>query len=381
LRYYARGELPADDPVADEVLRRFVRAAILTVRVYDRLLATEKYEAAVFHHGIYVPQGPAGDALRRHGVRVVNWNPSYRNSTFIFSHDDSYHHTLMDEPTDVWTDMAWSPAHEKEILEYLASRALGTRDWIWFFEKPDQDEAVFARQIGLDPSKPTIGMLTNVAWDAQLHFPANAFANIFEWAYATIDHFVTRPDLQLVIRIHPAEVRGAVPSRQLMADAIRERFPNLPPNIFVVAPETDVSTYALMRLCSSAILYGTKMGVELSAIGMPVIVAGEAWIRNKGVTHDVTDASEYETLLARLPNLPAMTPEQISRARKYAYHFFYRRMMPLPFMISGKKGYDLAIQGLADLAAGASAGLDYVCDGILTGAPFIYPAERLGAAG
>ncbi len=47
-----------------------------------------------------------------------------------------------------------------------------------------------------------------------------------------------------------------------------------------------MSTYALMSLCNSAIIYGTKMGVELTSVGLPVIVAGEAWIRNKGLTHD-----------------------------------------------------------------------------------------------
>ena len=33
------------------------------------------------------------------GIRVVNWNPAYRKQSFIFSHGDTYHHTLMDEPT------------------------------------------------------------------------------------------------------------------------------------------------------------------------------------------------------------------------------------------------------------------------------------------
>ena len=49
-----------------------------------------------------------------------------------------------------------------------------------------------------------------------------------------------------------------------------------------------MSTYALMSLCNAAIIYGTKMGVELTSVGLPVIVAGEAWIRNKGLTHDAS---------------------------------------------------------------------------------------------
>ena len=50
-----------------------------------------------------------------------------------------------------------------------------------------------------------------------------------------------------------------------------------------------MSTYALMSLCNTAIIYGTKMGVELTSVGMPVVVAGEAWIRNN-ITTKIEDA-------------------------------------------------------------------------------------------
>jgi hypothetical protein len=380
LRYYARGALP-DSSEAEEILRKFVAAAMTTSRVYDRLLPQRNYVSAVFHHGIYVPQGPAGDALRRHGVRVINWNPSYRQSTFIFSHGDSYHHTLMEEPTAVWENMEWSPAHEKEITDYLTSRALGTRDWIWFFEKPDQDALAYAKEVGLDPNKPTIGMLSNVAWDAQLHYPANAFKNMFEWVFQIFDYFSTRPDMQLLVRIHPAEIRGTVPSRQLLLDEINARYPKRPSNIFVVPPDRDISTYALMGLCSTALIYGTKMGVELSSIGMPVIVAGEAWIRNKGLTLDATSPAQHLEMLKQLPSLAKLTGDRLQRARRYAYHFFFRRMIPLSFLVPGKKAYDLAVPNLAALEHGASRGLDVVCDGVLSGAPFVYEAERYGLDG
>lgn len=378
LRYFATGDLPPGED-ADNVLRRFVAAAVLMTCAFDRLLDREQYAAAVFHHGIYVPQGPTGDVLRRRGIRVVNWNPSYRKSTFIFSHGNSYHYTLMNEPTEAWEGMTWSPDHEAAILDYLASRAEATRDWIWFHEKPEHDAGVFARQLGLDLTRPLIGMLSNVSWDAQLHYPANAFENMFDWVFKTFDYFAKRPELQLLLRIHPAEIRGTTPSRQPLLGEIQKRYPELPKNIFVIAPESNVSTYAAMALCSTIIVYGTKMGVELSAVGKPVIVAGEAWIRNKGLTWDAQNQSDYFALLDRLPDMPAMSAEQIQRARMYAYHFFFRRMLPLPFIVPAKgKLYGLDIGDLTELGRGKYPGLDAVCDGILEGAPFVYAAERLG---
>jgi hypothetical protein len=140
-----------------------------------------------------------------------------------------------------------------------------------------------------------------------------------------------------------------------------------------VPPESGLSTYALMSLCNSAIIYGTKMGVELTSVGLPVIVAGEAWIRNKGITLDASSPEEYFHLLSQLPFAERLSPPQLARARRYAYHFFFNRMIPLAF-IEPKAGYPiyrLKLDRLQQLLPGASQGLDTICDGILAKAPFV----------
>jgi len=63
-------------------------------------------------------------------------------------------------------------------------------------------------------------------------------------------------------------------------------------------------------------------------------------------------------------------------ARKYAFHFFFRRMIPLPFIISPEKyTFSLKISNLEELMPGHDPGLDVICDGTLNNAPFVYPAE------
>jgi hypothetical protein len=151
----------------------------------------------------------------------------------------------------------------------------------------------------------------------------------------------------------------------------------LPANVFLIGPESQVSTYAVMARCNAVLIYGTKTGVELASMGIPVIVAGEAWIRNKGITLDAASASEYFKLLDRLPLDQPMSDHQVQRARRYAFHFFFRRMIPLEFMEPSQDDlpYRLALRSVFDLEPGQSRGLDVICDGILHGTPFIYLAE------
>jgi hypothetical protein len=376
LRFFARATLDGE-PTGDAVLRRYLAAAILTTLAVRRLVRREQYAVAVFHHGIYVPQGLIGEVCRSEGVRVVNWNPAYRSGCFIFSHRETYHHALMSEPVSNWCELPWNEDRESVIMDYLKSRWYGERDWIWFHERPVEDREAIQREVQADFERPCIGLLTNVMWDAQLHYPANAFPNMLEWVAHTIRWAAVRPDLQLIIRVHPAEIRGTLPSRQPLVQELERLFPTLPSNVFVIGPESQLSTYAVMERCNAAIIYGTKTGVELTAMGIPVIVAGEAWIRGKGLTYDASTVQGYDELLRRLPFEGPMDNDAVRRARKYAYHFFFRRMIPVPHMkaTGGNPPYRAAIESLTDIQPLASGGLDIICEGILNGREFIFPAE------
>ncbi|ELR96681.1 hypothetical protein [Gloeocapsa sp. PCC 73106] len=376
LRFYARASLEGESH-QEAILRRYFQAALLTTWATQRLLSTHEYQCAVFNHGIYVPQGLIGEVARHQNVRVVNWNPAYRQQCFIFTHYDTYHHQLMSESVSNWENINWNQQLENCLLDYLKSRWVGTNDWIWFHESPQFDLKAIASETGVDFSRPCIGLLTNVMWDAQLHYQANAFESLLAWVLETIRYFSDRPDLQLLIRVHPAEIRGTLPSRQPIIAEIAQVFPNLPSNIFIIPPESQVSTYAAMLSCNAVLIYGTKMGVELSSMGIPVIVAGEAWIRNKQITQDATSVGEYLHYLDQLPFTEGLSPDTLVRARKYAYHFFFRRMIPLEFTTKAQNASEFKLKDLqfSDLLPGRSAGLDLICEGILTGSEFIYPAE------
>jgi hypothetical protein len=225
LRFFATGSLESE-PGSEPILRRYLQSALVTAFASRRLLRGLGFASVVVTHGIYVPWGIIAEVARAEGVHLSTWNVAYRKRRFIFSHDDTYHHTLMSEPREHWEHQELSPAQDRELTKYLASRREGLFDWIVFHRARRQDADEIATRIGLDRSRPAIGLLTNVTWDAQLHYPANAFPNIVEWLVQTCDYFARRPDLQLIVRVHPAEISGFPPSRQPILEELRKRLPN-----------------------------------------------------------------------------------------------------------------------------------------------------------
>jgi hypothetical protein len=371
LRYFARGDL-AREPQSEGVARTFLQAAIRSALAFDRILSQNDYVAVSANHGIYTPQGVIGEVSRKRGVRVVNWNPAYRKHSFVFSHGDSYHRTMITEDVSTWEDLDLDGPRASTITDYLRDRRQAKGDWIWFNNSGDTSRDEIAQQLSLD-DRPMVVALTSVVWDACLHYDSNAFESLQDWLFQTVEYFASRPDLQLVIRVHPAEVTGFVKSRDKIADILADRFPELPENVHVIRPDNTLSTYSLIDHANAVLVYSTKTGIEASAQGVPVVVAGEAWIRNKGFTQDASSPASYREILDRLPLEGRLSEAERERAMRYAYHFFFRRMIELPFLVdTGPAEFDIQVDTLRDLAPGGQGGLDQICEGILSGAPFVY---------
>ncbi|WNO07864.1 capsule biosynthesis protein [Teredinibacter sp. KSP-S5-2] len=373
LRFLCKGELQEGDYQSEQALRKYFVSSLVVAHVMKTVLGERKYEAMVCFHGIYVPHGVIGEVCRKESVRVVNWNTSYRKRRFIFSHGDTYHKTMISEPEVDWKHFEFTDSKKQEITDYLVSREKGTGDWQQFNENPEESITSSAQLSSLDFSKPIVTLLPNVVWDAQLHYSSNVFESLIEWALYTVEYFQKRRDVQLIVRVHPAEIKRHSPSRQPLEQEIRNRFPVLSSNIFIVPADDKVSTYRLAEVSDTTLIYGTKTGIELTSRSQNVVVCGEAWIKGKGFTTDPVTPEEYEKILDQIPFGRKLSPGQTNDALRFAYHFFNRRAIYLDFLKETKDSmaFNLNINDLEELSQGRNKGLDAICDGIVNGRKFI----------
>jgi hypothetical protein len=186
--------------------------------------------------------------------------------------------------------------------------------------------------LGLD-DRPVALLATNVLGDS-LTLGRNVFtASMAEWITKTVQHFASRPDVQLLVRVHPGERLMKGPSS---LDVIKAALPVMPENIKLIGPLEKVNTYDLMEIAGLGLAYTTTVGMEMAMRGVPVILAGQTHYRGRGFTYDPTSWDEYFVTADRLlADLPAqrLTQEQVETAWNYAYRFFFDFPMPFPWRL------------------------------------------------
>jgi hypothetical protein len=362
--------LDENNPVAIRVVRRLVMNAVVLAQAIPRAFADIKPDCVVAHHGVYMTSGIACEYARQQGIAVVNWTIPYRRNTVLFSHGDTYHRTMLAEPLSDWENYELSTADHNRLADYLGGHWKNGWDTISYNNDTDDNPQRIIKELKLDTKRVIVGLYTNLAWDARIHYSGNTFANHNDWLLETIGNFIDKPQVQLVIRVHPAEVKsGLGPVQQRADELIYERYPKLPEHIHIIPPESPLSSYALMRLAIINVVFGTKLGLEMAALGLPVAVAGEAWFRGKGFTYDPQNVKEYYDWLENPSKLKALTEEQILRAQKYAYHFYFRRNISFPSIVYQANSY--TVSSIDELRPGKYQNLDVICNGILAGTPFI----------
>ncbi|HLO28002.1 MAG TPA: hypothetical protein VK249_02630 [Anaerolineales bacterium] len=224
-----------------------------------------------------------------------------------------------------------------ERLADLENARRGARVWgkskrLWQYVSAQGAEQI-RKLLGLD-DRPVVLLAANVLGDS-LTLGRNIFAeSMSEWITRTVQFFADRPEVQLVIRVHPGE--KLVPQAKSMGTVVREALPEMPSHIHLINALDNVNTYDLIEIASLGLAYTTTVGVETVMNGIPVISCGDTHYRGRGFTIDPDSWDVYfSTLEKMLSDLPAqrLTEEQVAKAWNYAYRFFFEYPRPFPWRL------------------------------------------------
>jgi hypothetical protein len=184
-------------------------------------------------------------------------------------------------------------------------------------------------ELGLDPSRATAVLFTNLVWDTAVLGRDLAFSSIEQWLRNTVEWFRQNPARQLVIRIHPAEdLRPSQESHEKVADIVSSL--DLPANVRAVPSRLRLSSYRLIDAATAVLVYNSTTGIEAALRGRQVVVAARVYYARRGFTVDVERIAEYADILDRAMSSGPLDPTRVDLARRFAYLLLFRFLHDVP---------------------------------------------------
>jgi hypothetical protein len=285
----------------------------------EQTLSTLRPGAFVTGHIDYCPWGHLAEALVRRGGRVV-W---YRNDSRLSMHvldrieqgrtlNGMVRQLESDSFKSFESKMAARPERRKRADSAAqahfdsVSRGVG-RNYRWVDPAAD----VHDEPIPLAGERPTYCLFTHTMTD-QPNADESLFIDYLDWLEQTCQHAAECQSYNLLVKIHPLD-RAYDGSNAV--DRVAEAYvdaPNIHFSRNQIAPET------ILQRCVLGITVRGTPGIEMTARGLPMILAGRGAYSDAGFCMAPKTQSEYFSLLERGGPFPIDIAEQARRARLFS---------------------------------------------------------------
>ena len=302
--------------------------------IFDWLQA-EKPDLLVIPNGTILELGVAYQVARLLGIETVTFEFADQQERIWLAQNDEI---MQHNTSDLWNSLGNQPLPEKAKLALTGLFGARKNAHLWgnfarqWQQNPVKGGASVRESLRLD-ERPMALLATNVLGDSLTLGRQRITQTMAEMIVRTIAYFMRHPEVQLVVRVHPGELKTHGTS---MVDVINQAYPELPENIHIIRPEDKTNTYDLMEIADFGLVYTTTVGMEMAMSGLPVIVTGKTHYAGKGFTLDPQTWKEYEQMLEQVSHNPTserLTPEQVEKAWLYAYLFFFEFSLPFPWHI------------------------------------------------
>jgi hypothetical protein len=369
----------------EAVFRSYLYSGLVACFALDRLLDDYQPDVVLVMNGRQSSTRIAFELTRGRGVRVVCHERGPRLETITLSQGDrSISLANLERFWEDWKDIPLSASEVSEIGAQLVARERGHDFAFRAYSPPPQPLDAVRGELGLRRDRPVWTLFTSsddeVVSEEGWQGP---FATQLEWIERSIAYASGRPELDLVVRIHPntgGRSATGVNWGQLQAlEALSRRTPR---NVRFVMPDQDISSYSLMEIATAGLVYHSTVGLELACKGKTVLVAGANMVSGKEFVRTVVEAHRYEEMLDGLLTLPvgAVDREITTLAWRYAYGRFFRTCVPFPLVNMPTRNTGLlTYTNLDELRPGRDSGLDRCVGVVLDGLPVCPPpseAER-----
>ena len=326
----------------------FIADSLAASRASRRVLEQESAEVVLMNERGYSPFGEFFDLALMRGRRVVQFVASHRDDANVFKR---YETATRTEHPHALSDQTWQEAIAEPLPADAADRLLAYwkgrySSGEWFnFQRLQHGKRLYSpadavKELGIDPQRKTAVIFAHIFWDATFFYGQSLYEDYQTWFVESVLLANKNPALNWLVKLHPVnvwrrELDGTQHSKYSEIAALEAAGIRLAPHVKLIMPETPMNTWTLFELSDYCVTVRGTVGVEMAALGKPVIVAGTGPYSPRGFTINPLSVKDYENTLAGIQDIAPLSEEKRDLALRYARALLERK--PFDFQTFGMK--------------------------------------------
>jgi hypothetical protein len=302
-------------------LKHWTRRVLGFFAFAEQLIASMRPSVFVSGHLDYCPWGTLAELLVRRGGRVVWFREECRLPLHILDRIDAtstlngmirrlerdafchFEHQIDTEPL---------VAERTDVLAQASATAVRNgvgRHYRWVAADPLPGAPAAPIPFQNEPL-PTYCLFTHTFTD-QPAADESLFIDYFEWVEETCRHAATTRTYNLLVKVHPLD---GLYDRSGSVDRLTAEFASAA-NIYFT--RDHIEPEQLIRRCALGLTVRGTPGLAMTALGLPMMVAGAGLYSDTGICLAPRTRAEYFDILGGGPPFPIDMAVQSRRARRY----------------------------------------------------------------
>ncbi|MEA3286211.1 MAG: glycosyltransferase [Candidatus Marinimicrobia bacterium] len=152
---------------------------------------------------------------------------------------------------------------------------------------------------------------------------------------------------------------------------MKQLMENSAENIDFIMPEESVNSYQLIEMSAAVFTFISTIGLEAAFMGKQSLYASKSPFYASDFSLNLDTPENLEQLIEKSISVP-MSPEQLTSAYRFGYHYFIRQSLPFAqVQVQNVHFGRITYNSDEDLKPGQDEHLDHMCDVLLNGVPVI----------
>ncbi len=318
-----------------ERYRIALRNALLTLEGAKQILATEKPDCVIAFNSLYSANAAFCQLAKNAKIEQYFLHPgtNLSESTHTLMVGKDFTWRLLKDLIRDWEDLKDQPCSPEEIRRVMNHVLVLThaKNALVYSQGRSSEPKSIKKHFGVRSSQKLL-VATMSSYDERLAVesvgafsaePKLLFKKQIDWIRALLLWIKDRPDLFLIIRVHPREFpnkRDSVLSEH--AKDLQKEFQSLPENVKVNWPEDLISLYDMTEEVDVFLNAWSSVGKEMALLGIPVVIySPELILYPKDLNEwGITEATYFSAIERALKS--GRTYDRVQKAfRWYALEF------------------------------------------------------------